>query len=123
MANEFYWKLQGRYSPANSNTVPHSVGTIEYRSDQSGVDHEMGTQEIGTSEENITWSTDIGDEYWLYIRNLDTTNYVQLGFATGVYGIRLRAGDFMLIPLEPGTSIFALANTAACQVQYAVYEA
>lgn len=123
MANEFYWKLQGRYSPANANTLPSSLGIVEGYTNQSGVDHEAGTQNIGTSEETITWSTDIGDEYWLFIRNLDATNYVQLGFATGVYGIRLRAGDFMLIPLEPGTTIYALANTAACNVQYLVYEA
>lgn len=119
----FYFKLQGRYSPANTNTIPSSIGTIEHTAAQVGTHHDDGTQNIGLSEESITWNTDVANAYWLYIRNLDATNFVQIGFATGVYTIRLRPGDFMLIPLEPTiNSVFALADTATCDIQYIVYE-
>lgn len=123
MANELYWKLVGRYAPANASAVPASVGTIETYDDQVGTDFVSGTQQIGTTEEQISWSSDIGDEGWMVIRNLDPTNYVQVGFATGVYGMRIYPGQFAVFPAEPGLSIYVKANTAACQVQYFVYEA
>ena len=123
MANEHYWKIIHRYTPATANQLPVTVPIMEFNDDQTGTEVQSGQLDIGTSEETITWSADIGDEKWLVLRNLDPTNYVQIGFSTGVYGIRLRAGDPMLIPLEPGTTIYALANTASCKVQYFVYEA
>ena len=55
---------------------------------------------------------------YLFIRNADATNYVQVGFATTVYHIRLKAGQVALLPIEPGeTDIFLKANTAACDVE------
>lgn len=122
MANEIYFKLQGRYTPANSNTNPTAIGVVEKYINQTGVDHQAGTQSIGTTEESVSWSSDIGDEGYLFIRNLDTTNYVQLGFSTGVYGIRLKAGEFALIRLEPGATLYAKANTATVNIQYVLYE-
>ncbi len=84
---------------------------------------EVGQRDIGTSEETILWTTDIGDEGWVAVVNLDPTNYVQWGFATGAYGGRIRPGSFMVFELEPGTTLYFLANTGTCKVQYFVYEA
>lgn len=123
MANELYFKIQGRYAPANTNTSPIAIGVVEKYIDQAGVDHQAGTQSVGTTEESIGWSSDIGDEGYVFLRNLDATNYVQFGFSTGVYGIRLRAGEFGIFRLEPGATLYAKANTAAVNVQYIVYEA
>lgn len=123
MANEHYFKFQHRYSPATANQLPVTVPTMEFYDDQTGTEVQSGQLDIGTSEETITWGADIGNEKWLVLRNLDPTNYVQIGFATGNYGVRMRPGDPMWIPLEPGTTIYAIANTASCKVQYFVYEA
>lgn len=46
----------------------------------------------------------------------DATNYVQAGFSTGVYGMRLKAGMIAAFPAEPALSIKLKANTAACRV-------
>lgn len=79
---------------------------------------------IGTSEETAgpTFG-DIGTEGWCCIYNLDTANYVQVGFATGAYGMRLYGSgapaDFFL---EPGATLYLKADTAACNVRIIVYE-
>lgn len=75
-----------------------------------------GTVDIGTTEETI----DFGDIVpgWVEFRNLDATNFVDLGFATGAYGIRLPAnGGSALFFVRPGTTIYAVADTAACSIQ------
>lgn len=122
MANELYFKLQGRYAPANTLTIPTSIGVEEKFITQTGVDHQAGTLSIGTVEETVSWSTDIGDEGYIFLKNLDTTNFVQLGFSTGVYGMKLKAGEIALFRLEPGVTLYAKADTAAVSLQYIVYE-
>lgn len=122
MANELYFKVQGRYSPANSRTIPVAIGVEEKEITQTGVDHQAGTQSIGTTEETVGWSSDIGDEGYMFVKNLDATNFVQIGFSTGVYGMRLYPGEFALFRLEPGATFYAKADTAAITLQYIVYE-
>lgn len=92
--------------------------------DQTGVLVYDSVQSVGTSEETAGPNFgDVGTEGWCCIYNLDTTNYVQVGFSTGVYGMRLRGGsapaDFFL---EPGATLYLKANTAACNVRIIVYE-
>jgi hypothetical protein len=82
------------------------------------------TLSIGTAEETAgpTFG-DIGTEGLCIVYNLDTTNYVQVGFATGVYGMRLRgASSPAMFFLEPNATLYLKANTAACNVRIIVYE-
>jgi hypothetical protein len=82
------------------------------------------TTSVGTSEETAgpTFG-DIGTEGLCIVYNLDPTNYVQVGFATGVYGMRLRgAGAPAIFFLEPNATLYLKANTAACNVRVIVYE-
>ncbi len=79
---------------------------------------------VGTTEETAgpTFG-DIGTEGLCVIYNLDTTNYVQVGFATTVYGMRLYgAGAPAMFMIEPGATLYLKANTAACNVRIVVYE-
>lgn len=82
------------------------------------------TVSVGTSEETSGPSFgDVGTEGLCIIYNLDTTNYVQVGFATGVYGMRLRGASAPAIFfLEPNATLYLKANTAACNVRIIVYE-
>ena len=82
------------------------------------------TVSVGTTEETAGPSFgDIGTEGLCVVYNLDTTNYVQVGFATGVYGMRLRGGSSPAIFfLEPNATLYLKANTAACNVRIIVYE-
>ena len=81
-------------------------------------------QSVGTSEETAGPSFgDIGTEGLCIVYNLDSTNYVQVGFATGVYGMRLRGGSApAMFFLEPNATLYLKANTAACNVRVIVYE-
>ena len=95
------------YAPGNF--TPDQSGTIFYQSIHS----------IGTTEESVTAFGDIGDgsEGQIIIQNLDAANYVQVGFATGVYGIRLTANNpDAQFNAEPSVSLFLKANTSACNV-------
>jgi hypothetical protein len=79
---------------------------------------------VATTEEEWTIDAQIGDGGMVAIRNLDATNYVQVGIAAGVYFMRLKAGQSAVFPIEPATaSLFLKANTAACVVQVYVVEA
>jgi len=79
-----------------------------------GIDNRYHT--IGTSEESITF-TDIGTVGWVHLYNADATNYVEVGFSTGVYGIKLKAADRAQFRLNTGATIYLKANTASCRVQ------
>jgi len=69
---------------------------------------------VGTSEESNSFS-ELSTLGLLYMQNLDTTNYVEWGYSTGVYGGRLNPGEPNFIRLNPGATLFMKANTAACK--------
>lgn len=75
-----------------------------------------GYMTIGTTEESTAFP-ELSTEGWLWMKNLDSTNYVQWGFATGVYGGRMKAGETAgPFRMEPGLTLYLKANTAACKV-------
>jgi len=80
-----------------------------------------GVISVGTSEESVAFG-ELSTVGWLVMRNLDPTNYVQWGFATTAYGGRLEAGETALFRLEPSTTVYLKANTAACLVDIRAYE-
>lgn len=97
-------------------------GTVSVTTSAGNVDARIVS--VGTSEEEHTFSADIGNAGYLYLKNLDDTNYVDIGFATGVYPLRLKAGQPALFPITPAqASIFMIANTAACRVEITLHEA
>ena len=76
----------------------------------------------GTSAANEILSAaahaSIGQELYLYIKNMDGTNYVEVKTAAGVAFARLRAEEFMFLPLKDGVGFEVQANTAACVIEY-----
>lgn len=78
-------------------------------------------QEIGTSEEEITQGADLGTPGYVLAKNLDSTNYIEIGSTTGVYDIKLKAGEFALWRHNSAT-IYTKANTAACDLEYILIE-
>lgn len=54
---------------------------------------------------------------WVWIQNLDATNFVELGFATGVYPLSLLAGAPPQMFHVNGTqTLYLKADTATCLV-------
>ena len=78
---------------------------------------------VGTSEEELTFSADVvGGCGYLYLENLDPTNYIEVGFETTVYVIRLRPAQAAMVPIQPTqASIFARSNTAACDLKFNLF--
>jgi hypothetical protein len=75
-----------------------------------------GTVDVGTTEETISFGDCVPG--FVEMVNLDGTNFVQVGFSTGVYGFRLIAGGGpALLYLETGAILYAKADTATCKVR------
>lgn len=77
---------------------------------------------VGTSEEDLAIG-DIATLGWLYLKNLDATNYVTYGpkdTTMKAFG-RIEAGEFAILRLEPGITLRWQANTAAVKVLVKLY--
>ena len=80
-----------------------------------------GVQSVGASEEELAQGAEVGTPGYVIVKNLDDTNYVEIGSTTGVYDIKLKAGEVALWRHNSAT-IFAKANTAACLVEFIIAE-
>lgn len=93
----------------------------------SGTGSAMGLQIVGTSAENLAvGDVDLTSGGHLIIRNVDATNYVQLGRDnTGfVATARLRVGDpYQYFFIEPGITPQMKANTSPCKVEFYLWQA
>jgi len=89
--------------------------------DVTGDAYESAVQEIGTSEEQVAQGADLGTPGYVYVKNMDATNYVEIGSTTGVYDIKLLAGEIALWHHNSAT-IYAKANTAAVKIEYSIIE-
>ncbi len=78
-------------------------------------------QSIGTTEEELAQGADLGTPGYVFVKNLDSTNYVELGATTGVYTIKLKAGEIALWRHDSAT-IYAKANTSAVLCEYIIVE-
>ena len=57
------------------------------------------------------------------LKNLDETNYVEVGATTGVYNLKLMPGDTVGPLRWNGTTMYAKANTAPCNIEVLLVEA
>lgn len=120
MANEITVAVNVSLTKGNLTRRVDTRKTIN----QTGAGVYHNTVSVGTSEQSIAAFGDVVTEGIIYLRNLDTTNYVQWGFATTVYGGRISAGMVAgPFQAEPGLTLFLKANTAACLVEVFVAEA
>jgi hypothetical protein len=93
-----------------------------HTSDQTGDGMQYGVQNVGTSDEPLEMG-DIGTAGICYLRNLDDTNYVEIGQDSG--------GFVALMKLLPGEVACgrlatdaprAKANTGAIELEYLIFE-
>jgi hypothetical protein len=121
-ANELTLTAALEFTKSTTHTDSRNMGVEGKQFTVSGTDC-VGpiTQTIGTSAEAL----DIGDittPGYIIIKNLDATNYVTIRMgSTGADVVKLKAGEFALFRLA-STNPFALANTGACQVLFALIE-
>jgi len=92
---------------------------------QSAAGASGGIQEIGTGYE-VIGKGDVSTEGYVYIANLDSTNFVQIGTDGGaalVPIMRLNAGEAQLFRLDAAATLYAEADTAAVDIDVLILEA
>lgn len=104
--------------------LKHQVQSGRVSTDQSGEGQYDVIHEITTSEVSITSFGGIAgaDQGVCIIQNTDDTNYVEVGFATTDYPIRLNAKEFHRFRLNGDKDLYLKANTASVNVRVIVYE-
>ncbi len=102
------------YASKNGAYLP----SVTYTKSTTMVGTDMGsqTQVIGLTVEALDVPIDVTSPYKLLISNLDNTNYVELGFVSGTYTMRIPFGETLLLPYVSAT-LYLLANTSAVTVQ------
>ena len=121
MANEITVNVGMSRQHATNTVDKHSIPIARSQYTQTGTGQSDTKPSIGTSEEAAAF-VDIATNGWIYMQNMDTTNYVEWG-TTGAYIGRMRAqetaGPFRL---NAGATLYLRANTAACRVRIVMYE-
>lgn len=121
MANEI--RIATVFSCTNGSfKETFNTGTLQF--DQAAIGLSGGVYSIGTSEEAISF-TDISTEGYLWLRNMDATNYVDWGPEESSAMIemgRLEPGEFAIMRMFPTAVLRLKANTSACKVLIKVLE-
>lgn len=102
--------LQAVVTPAPGQTVSLSAVIAV-----AGSTFVNSVQSVGTSESSPDLPG-VSAPGYVYLKNLDTTNYVEVGAVTAEYAIKLLPGDIALFRVD-GTALFWKAHTTACEVQ------
>lgn len=117
MANELQTQFILRYANGNDQ---FNLGSINQQKDVVATARVQGVQDIGTSEEAIVLGDVATDGGAFFARNLDATNFVEIGL-TGSYVIKLKPGEFCFLSGVSDKDLYARANTAAVKISYALF--
>lgn len=102
-------------------SIDISLEQLAKRIDVSGTKFIKTVQAIGTTEEAIG-KGEVGTPGIMIVRNLDTTNFVTIRPATGVTtGAKIKAGEFAIFR-PSGSAPYAIADTAAVNIEYLLIE-
>lgn len=114
MANEI--TISAALSVNKTGMSLSGLGSLSITQSETG--NSSTIQNIGTSTEQLVF-TDIDNIGYVFLKNLDDTNYIEIGLITAVSSanafLTLLPGEFALVPTRQET-IYAKANTAACNL-------
>ena len=119
MANEIAVRMFLRL--VESGEDPHEVDTFTKYFDMTGTEYLDTIISVGTSAETVP-KGDIGTWGWLYMRNLDSTNFVEGGDDADNPSIAMEAGEPFLGRWK-ATNISLKADSAACRMRILGLEA
>ncbi len=80
------------------------------------------TVATGSASQLVDKTVVTGKVTYAYIKNLDTTNYITLFNDDAEDWGRLLPGEFAFFPIAPAVGFEVKADTAACVVEYALFE-
>lgn len=124
MADELQLSARLKFAKGARNADTDGMGITGLTFDVSGTDFIHASQSIATSATAI----DIGGITacgYMVVVNRDSTNYVEISRATlssGQGTIKLLAGEFAVFRLGSNTP-YAIADTAAVEIEYIIVEA
>ena len=120
MANEIVQNIQVTASKGGAEVGINS----RQRHNMTGSDMVQATQTIGLTAELLILGDIAGAPRQLVIKNLDTTNFIEVGGDSSltVFKIKVRPNDCCVFEPSSGT-VYAKADTAACPVQIVAIEA
>lgn len=121
MANEISITMNATCENGNFKST-FNVGTV--RVNQSAQGAASGIWSVGTTTESLP-SGDVSSKGYLFLRNLDATNFVTLYATTGGNGRefgKLKAGEVTVLRMSPSKSLVGKADTAAVKLQYLLLE-
>ena len=116
MANELTVQVYAALANGKLSEL-FNPGTLTF--DQSTLLAHAPVVVVGTSEEDLSLG-DITTNGWVFMRNLDGTNYVTYGPKSGGVMVpwgRIEAGEVAAFRLEPGVIWRWVANTSSVKVK------
>ena len=123
MANELTYQFQALLSNEGL-TDNYSSGSVAV--DQTNRRMVKDVQEIGTAAAGEALGLgDLVSIGFAVFKNLDDTNFVEVGRSiTGSFEafIKLKPGESCIFRFASGTAPYALADTAACELMYVIYD-
>lgn len=100
-----------------------------FTADLSGKDYSAGRMSVPTTANGtaLTLATAVGTPGWAYFKNHDASNFITIGGQTGgtlVSTIKLLPGEFVVVRLAlAANAIYAISDTAACDLEWLIVEA
>lgn len=127
MANEITVTGLLQYTNAAKSIPSNSLSISNFLSTIVGSNYQRQTQSIPTTAGGtaINLGSVASPGGWIFVKNNDGTNYVQLMSAvSGTVFARLNPGEFALFRLDATvTAPAAISHTGACVIEYLILEA
>jgi hypothetical protein len=117
MANELTVSCSLSFTKANCQQVVQAITT---QVTVAGTYTTQSVQLIGTVDETVTMSADMGTIGFVLFQNLDATNFILIGNDGSNYPTKILAGQISLVHFN-GT-IHAKADTGACKLGFTAIE-
>ena len=115
MANELSIVVSMSFSKGGAQSARAESISVDVAGD--AFTHQV--QAIPTSDTALVEGAAIGTPGYVLVKNLDATNFVTVGL-TSSYAIKLLPGEIALF--RAAGAIYALADTATCNVEYWIIE-
>ena len=120
MANEL--TLSGRVSYSDSESADFGLSILELQKSVATRKFVHAKQNIGTSEEAIGLG-ELATLGWAIFVNRDATNYLEIRMSSGASNDHVRVPPSSFAVFHFGSDVtapYAIANTAACQMEYMI---
>lgn len=122
MANELALNLSLVFNK-NNITIQEAINSLLITVTGNGL-NSINSYTLTTSDTAIPLGSVSSAGGWLFVRNLDPTNYITVKSAvSGTVMIRLLPGEFCIFRMDPTiTAPSFQAHTGSCVVQFCVFD-